>query len=865
MQTEGTGRAGAVFRLRVWPGLRRAAPALLGLAAGALLLVLLQAASASLDYRSVIKALRRLSAATLLLSLAATALSYLALVARDWAALRHMGLKLSWPALLVGGVAGSALGNAIGLGALTGGAVRYRVYGAQGIGPAAVARVTVLTAATFGLALVAWGGLGLLLAAGPLAGLSGLSALALRGLGLAGLAATGAVLALGGRGVAWRGRRIEVPAAGFVLAQIGLVGLDVLGAGLSLWVLLPASQVGLGTFMAVYTAALLLGVIGHTPGGLGVFEAALLFVLGGTVPAGAAVAALLAYRAVYFVLPLVVSVVLLAGYEARHVVPRLAGVPRLAQGFAHGLVGRIAPKVLTPVFLAVITFAVGVMLVLSGATPAFGKRLALLQSILPLWVVESSQLASSVLGVFLLFAARGLLFRLYGAWWLTLLLALASLALSLAKGLAFFEASVLAGFVLLLVATRGAFRRQAPLFAQRVTLGWVVAVGLVMALAVWVLFFAFRTVPYRPDLWWQFEFDEKLPRALRATLAAVLVASGFALRQLLRPAAGRVGRPGPEALAEAAAIVRGQERSDAMLALMGDKQFLFSPSRRAFLMYAKRGRSWVALYDPVGPREEWPALIADFVALAHAHDGRAAFYQVRPDCLPMYLDAGLKLMKLGEEATIALDGFGLEGARRQHLRYALKRGERDGLAAELLQGEAVAAALPLLRAVSDAWLADHKAREKKFSVAAFDPAWLAPQSVMLLRQHGRPVAFVSFMTTDLHTQATVGVMRHVPDASPYAMEFLFTRLALHLKAAGFASLSLGMAPLSGIAATPLASHWHRIGHLLWRYGGRVYNFKGLRSFKSKFGPAWEPRYLAASGTFGPFLSLADVAVLSGSA
>lgn len=861
MDSLGTGAAGAAFRLRAWRRLKQAAPVLLALVACAVLLALLQAASASIDYRSVIRALRRLSASTVLLSLLATVLSYAALVARDWAALRHMRLRLSWPALLVGGVAGSALGNAIGLGALTGGAVRYRVYGAAGVGPAAVARVTVLTAATFGLALVAWGGLGLLLAAEPLAGLSGISALALRGLGLAGLAATVAVLALGGRGVVWRHRRIAVPPAGFVLAQIGLVGLDVLGAGLSLWVLLPASQVGFGTFMAVYTAALLLGVIGHTPGGLGVFEAALLFVLGAAVPADGAVAALLAYRAIYFVLPLVVSVVLLAGYEARHVMPRLGGVPRLAQG----LLGRIAPKVLTPVFLAVISFAVGMMLVFSGATPAFGRRLAVLQAVVPLWVVESAQLASSVLGVFLLFTARGLLFRLEGAWWLALVLATASLALSLAKGLAFFEASVLTGFVLLLLGTRGVFRRPAPLFSQRVTLGWVVAVAVVMALAVWVLFFAFRTVPYRPDLWWQFEFDEKLPRALRATLAAVLAASGFALWQLLRPASGRAGRPGPDALAEAAAIVRAQERSDAMLALMGDKQFLFSASRRAFLMYAKRGRSWVALYDPVGPREEWPALIADFVALAHRHDGRAAFYQVRPDSLPMYLDAGLKLMKLGEEATIALGEFGLEGARRQHLRYALKRGERDGLVAELLEGPAVAAALPVLRGISDAWLSDHKAREKKFSVAAFDPAWLAPQSVMLLRQHGKPVAFVSFMTTDLHTQATVGVMRHMPEASPYAMEFLFTRLALQLKASGFATLSLGMAPLSGIAATPLASHWHRIGNLVWRYGGRVYNFKGLRTFKSKFGPAWEPRYLAASGTFGPFLSLADVAVLSGSA
>jgi phosphatidylglycerol lysyltransferase len=167
--------------------------------------------------------------------------------------------------------------------------------------------------------------------------------------------------------------------------------------------------------------------------------------------------------------------------------------------------------------------------------------------------------------------------------------------------------------------------------------------------------------------------------------------------------------------------------------------------------------------------------------------------------------------------------------------------------------------VPVLKAVSDAWLGGRRAGEKGFSVAAFDADYLARQSVMLVRQSGRPVAFATFMTTDLHTDATVGVMRHVPDASSYAMEYLFTQLALHLRSAGFQCLSLGMAPLSGLAPGTRASLWHGLGHLLWSYGNRLYSFRGLRSFKSKFHPAWEPRYLATSGMFGPILTLAAVA------
>ncbi len=236
---------------------------------------------------------------------------------------------------------------------------------------------------------------------------------------------------------------------------------------------------------------------------------------------------------------------------------------------------------------------------------------------------------------------------------------------------------------------------------------------------------------------------------------------------------------------------------------------------------------------------------------------------MRAEALPLYLDAGLTLVKLGEEAHIALDRFDLKGSNRSHLRYALRRADRDAMSVEVIPPQAVPGMLPLLREISDDWLDSRDAREKSFSIAAFHDGYLATQSVMLVRQNDEPVAFVTFMTTDLNTDATVGVMRHVPEASPYAMEYLFTQLALHLKEAGFRRLSLGMAPFSGMGSAPMSSLWHRLGRIVWRFGGRFYNFRGLRAFKSKFEPQWEPRYLAASGSVGVFVTLADLSLLAG--
>ncbi|CAB3641296.1 Phosphatidylglycerol lysyltransferase [Paraburkholderia graminis C4D1M] len=850
-------RLGAMFvRASKARGIRGLLSPVLALAICALLLGVLQHLSQAVDYRSVMHELRLLSASEWTAALAATALSYVALVGRDAVGLRYLGASVPRPALWIGATAGSALGNATGFGALTGGAVRARVYGASSITPAQIGRMTVFTSVSLALALVLMTAFGMVCLAGPLAPMLHLSPGTVRWVGaflLAALILLTAACRAETRAIRtrWQWLSFDIPARRDLLEQVGLAVVDVIAAGLALWALLPHAHVSFVTFITVYAAAMLLGLIGHTPGGVGVFEAAMVFTLNGSVATQQMVAALLAYRAIYFGAPLVVSAALLAGFEGRALKGRLP------------LRHAAAASKLAPLFLSLVTFVVGGMLVISSATPAFWQRLHILRDVLPLWVLESSQMLCSVLGVLLLFVARGLLRRLDAAWWMTLLLAVLSLALSLTKGLAFVEAGVLCTLIVLLLATRRRFNRHSSLFAERFTAGWLVSVAMVLMLATWVMLFAFRDVPYTRDLWWQFAFDERAPRALRATLAASLFAATFSFWQLLRPAPGHFVKPAPEDLQDAARIVRAQERSDAGLALMGDKSFLFSESRQAFLMYAKYGRTWAALHDPVGPRAEWAGLISKFVALAHAHGGRAAFYQVRANALPLYLDAGLSLMKLGEEAHVVLDDFDLKGSHRAHLRYALKRGERDGFTVEVIDQANVPASLETLRGISNGWLNSRDAREKSFSVAAFTDEYLAAQSVMLVRQNGEPVAFVTFMTTDLNTEATVGVMRHVESASPYAMEYLFTQLALHLKQAGFRSLSLGIAPLSGMQPTPLASRWHRLAGIVWRFGGRFYNFRGLRAFKSKFQPHWEPRYLAASGSVGVVFTLADLSLLAG--
>jgi phosphatidylglycerol lysyltransferase len=280
-------------------------------------------------------------------------------------------------------------------------------------------------------------------------------------------------------------------------------------------------------------------------------------------------------------------------------------------------------------------------------------------------------------------------------------------------------------------------------------------------------------------------------------------------------------------------------------------------------MFGRRGRSWVGLFDPVGPQAEWPELVWRFLELSRAQGGRASFYQVRPQTLPVYLDAGLRVLKLGEYASVPLADFTLKGSARAALRQAVNRGDREGLTLEVLEPAAVQSNLAELRGISDAWLAEHRAAEKGFSLGAFAEPYVRRMPVAVVRRHGGMIAFATLLATDRKAEVSIDLMRHLPGAPNGTMDFLFTRLLLHFQAQGFQRFGLGMAPLSGMAAHPLAPGWHRAGRLLFAHGENFYNFQGLRAFKEKFAPEWEARYLAAPGGIAPVLVLADVAALIG--
>lgn len=752
------------------------------------------------------------------------------------------------------GAAGYAISNALGFSLLTGGALRYRVYAAQGIELADIGRIvgTSWFAIWFAFAIMA--AIAMVAEPGEIPWLATLGPQLDLAIGIAvlvGIVALVIWLSRGERTLGFGRITLPLPSSRGALVQIAAGLVDLAAAAACLYVLLPAGSVGsFSAFILVYVVAVILGIVSHAPGGIGAFEATIVAGLG-LGSNSEALAALVVYRIVYTLLPFVVAVVgLLVSEMLRHR-HRLAGPVGAASLLLEPLI---------PPLSAGIAFIGAMVILISALTPSLADRIDTLSEFIPLPFVEMSHLGASFVAVALLIVARGLAKRLRRAWLAAMALFVSGAIFSLAKGLDWEEALVLSLMTLTLFVFRDSFYRR-PLSADlHLSWGWLASAGTTVLACIWLGFFAFRHVEYSSQLWWEFAFDGDAPRMLRASvflvslLVAVAVDTLINRRVLTLAPQGRMPEDVPALVAEAPSTA-------ASLALLGDKRFLVAPDKTGFVMYQRSGGSLISMGEPIGTEEAVTSLAWSFHELADRSGLRTVFYEVGPQRLPMFLDMGLVALKLGEVARVDLTQFTLEGAKRQPLRYAERRAEKDGLSFEIVPKAQVPGIMEQLRVVSDEWLRLKSGSEKRFSLGYFDPDYLSRFDVAVLKRGERIVAFANLWRSGERNEVAVDLMRYRQDDCKVMMDALFTRIMMVAKAEGYRWFNLGAAPLSGLSDHRSASRWNRFGSLVYRKGQDLYHFDGLRAFKDKFGPVWTANYLICPPALDTPRALLDVTTL----
>jgi uncharacterized membrane protein YbhN (UPF0104 family) len=271
-----------------------------------------------ISFADVVAHMREVPSTTLALAALCAAGAFTTLAFYEVAVVRYVKHCIGRAKPMVTAFIAFPLGHAVGQAMLSGGALRYRMYTPAGFSATEVGATALLAnlpyALAFGLSL----DLALVLAAETLEPVFRVSSRWLFALGCLGLAKDAGyalTILLRRKPIKLGGWAVNLPTPAMTALQL-LVGIvDVGLVSMVLYLLLPDSA-GLGylPFLAVYLASVLAGVLSHVPAGLGVLESMLLLLMP-QVPPEQLLAAVLTYRAIYEVIPLVIALALWGSYE----------------------------------------------------------------------------------------------------------------------------------------------------------------------------------------------------------------------------------------------------------------------------------------------------------------------------------------------------------------------------------------------------------------------------------------------------------------------------------------------------------------------------------------------------------------------
>lgn len=250
------------------------------------------------------------------------------------------------------------------------------------------------------------------------------------------------------------GKEFVFPIPRIAVAQMVVAGVDLIAAAACMYVLLP-DDLGIGfiDFLPSYLMAQVARGADPRAGGVGVFELVILH-LTHTPREQAVFAAVLLFRLIYFILPLLAAAALLAVYEARQSRNTLREAGRWLSVLSHSIA-------------AYTTFVGGCILLVSAMLPTLPAVVAQLDDFLPRTLLMGGHLVCALSGALLLFVAYGLERRQNRAFWMAVILLLLGIAGALLKGLSFLAAGAALVVLITVWAVPGAASTVLPSFGKK--------------------------------------------------------------------------------------------------------------------------------------------------------------------------------------------------------------------------------------------------------------------------------------------------------------------------------------------------------------------------------------------------------------
>lgn len=502
----------------------------------------------------------------------------------------------------------------------------------------------------------------------------------------------------------------------------------------------------------------------------------------------------------------------------------------------------------------------GIMNLVSAVRPAVHTRLLILEEFFPLFVRTGTRLATAFAGFALIMLASGIWRSKRNAWYLTLAILVITFFTHLLKGIDVEEASLTLVIIAIMLVLRNRFQAKsdAPTIQR----------GLVAIAAALIFTFIYSTLGfYLLDRHFAIRFtlggaasqtvrmftEFQNPGQIATTRYGKYFTDSiygigaltmiYALIALLAPVLIRL----PSSLGEreqASDIVNKYGRTVlARFCLYDDKHYFFSLGG-SLIAYALRNRTAVVLGDPIGPPDDVLPAIQAFEKHCSNNDWQLAFYQTLADTLEVYHAAGLRTLKIGEEAIVDLASFSLQGGEIKSVRTSVNKMERLGFSCQVSQPPHSDELLDKLNAISDEWILERKAKEMKYSMGWFDRTYLNTTPIIsMVDPDGTIIGFVNLVDEYQNRELAVDLMRQIAHPPAGAMDYLFANMLLKGKEWHYERFNLGLSGLAGVGESSSDPAIERALHFIYSRINTSYNFRGLHSFKEKFSPKWSPRYL----------------------
>jgi uncharacterized membrane protein YbhN (UPF0104 family) len=648
----------------MWPLVKRVLrhlPAILGvvLLMGAVYVV--QREFRHLNVRDVGHALEAIPRRALLVSAVLTILSYGLLTFYDKLATIYAGHHVSYARAAFASFCAYALAHNLGFAAVSGAAVRYRLYAHWGLSPGEIGKVVAFSSLTFGLGGMMLGGGILFIEPGSVPVISTMLphwALLVAGIGMWSIVGTYIVLARLTPVLKLRGREIELPGWRMALAQVALATADVSLTASIFYALLPHAH-GLTwmRFLAVYLGSYAAGLVSNVPGGLGVFDTAMLLGLQEVhLPPPVVLGAIAVFRLYYYVVPLFLAGALFAGNEV------FLGRKRLAEP-APGQARWSEPDFAVAASTGGVAIC-GAMLLSIGVLDTHPDY-TWMDPDFASFAASAGQYVPSLIGSALMVLAIGLSQRVTLAWGATIATLLAGAGLTALQGEPIAVPAILVVAALSIAPFRDAYYRHARLLSHPMRAGTVVPLLALLFSVVWLASFEPKVRNLAQTSWWAVVLSRNAPEPIRAAVALAVCLALAALWGVIRPGRVRAMPWDAESRLRYAALgALPPPEADGLV--MGE-------AARSGIPFRRVGRVLLGLGDPAGAESDRISAVWRLRDLAQQEGRDAAIWRAGSDLLKIYGDLGLTALPLGQDGLPLPEGQAPAAGVRRYLCCVVER------------------------------------------------------------------------------------------------------------------------------------------------------------------------------------------------